>query len=341
MLQLLMNRRCNFKTKMANKEEIRFGLVIAISVSAVLSMVQLKVERPMILLRRFIEGSGWFEIVVISIYAAISGIMMSRPGQQAKWRIRTWTIFSVVFFFQLLLGLAGFEKFLMTGKLHLPIPMMIVAGPVFRSEISFMPVLFLSTIVLSGPAWCSQLCYFGAFDGLAASSRKPTRLNIKILLRLKIPGLFMIISSAILLRLLGVSTIYTTIIAGLFGIVGILVIAFLSLRKGKMIQCMLYCPVGTLVNYIKYINPFRFRIADSCTSCMKCLPVCRYGALTAEDIKKGKPGRTCTYCGDCMPVCKPGSFYYKFPGLGASASRYLWIGLTISLHAIFLALARI
>jgi ferredoxin len=98
--------------------------------------------------------------------------------------------------------------------------------------------------------------------------------------------------------------------------------------------------VGTVVNYLKYINPFRFRIADSCTSCMRCVPVCRYGALSEENIQKRRPGATCTYCGDCISVCKPNSFYYKFPGLKSNSSRKLYLGLTIVLHVVFLALAR-
>ncbi|MDZ7738469.1 MAG: hypothetical protein U5K32_05265 [Bacteroidales bacterium] len=146
---------------------------------------------------------------------------------------------------------------------------------------------------------------------------------------------------AIILRLLNVSPLYTTIIAGAFGLGGLLVIFFLSGRKGKMIHCVYYCPVGTLVSYIKYINPFRFRIDDTCTSCMRCTSVCKYDALDPEDIKNRKPGITCTMCGDCMSVCRPGSFYYKFPGLNSKNSRNLYLAITITLHAVFLALARI
>lgn len=49
--------------------------------------------------------------------------------------------------------------------------MMILAGPIYRGHISVMTILFLSTVVLSGPAWCSHLCYFGAIDNLAASGK--------------------------------------------------------------------------------------------------------------------------------------------------------------------------
>jgi len=52
----------------------------------------------------------------------------------------------------------------MTGKLHLPTPSMILAGPAYRREIGFMTWLFLSTIILNGPAWCSHLCYMVSLD---------------------------------------------------------------------------------------------------------------------------------------------------------------------------------
>jgi polyferredoxin len=60
----------------------------------------------------------------------------------------------------------------MTGELHLPIPALILAGPVYRGEGLFMPVLYTVTILLVGPAWCSWLCYIGAWDDFAARRRK-------------------------------------------------------------------------------------------------------------------------------------------------------------------------
>jgi ferredoxin-type protein NapH len=41
-----------------------------------------------------------------------------------------------------------------------------------------MTILFLSTVLLSGPAWCSYFCYFGALDNAAAQGR-PDRKPIK------------------------------------------------------------------------------------------------------------------------------------------------------------------
>jgi len=41
---------------------------------------------------------------------------------------------------------------------------MILAGPAYRREIGFMTWLFLSTIILNGPALCSHLCYMVSLD---------------------------------------------------------------------------------------------------------------------------------------------------------------------------------
>jgi ferredoxin len=306
----------------------------------VLAVVQWKVERPMLMAERFIPGTGWIEILLIGIYAAwITGKMLD-TATSAKWRRITWTVFSIVFFGQLALGLAGYERFLMTGKLHLPVPLMILSGPIFRGSISFMPVLFLSTILVSGPAWCSQLCYFGALDNIAARGKtefKPVRNKflIKHLL------LLAIILVTILLRITGMDAKLTTAIASGFGVLGIGVIIVLSRQKGKMIHCILWCPIGTVVNYLKLVSPFRMYIDDSCTDCMACTRFCNYDALGQTDILNRKPGITCTYCGDCLNSCRTESIRYKLLSMGSAQARSTWIVLTISLHAIFLALARI
>ena len=157
----------------------------------------------MLLAERFIKGGGWAEILLISLYGAFVIYKMQDPVNVPKWRKITWTIFSIVFFTQLIIGLSGFEKFLMTGKLHLPIPMMIIGGPIYRGQLSVMTILFLSTVILTGPAWCSQLCYFGAFDNLA-SGGKTSREILKNKGAIKSTILVLVIAMALILRLLNV-----------------------------------------------------------------------------------------------------------------------------------------
>lgn len=103
------------------KKTNRLWLPLATSlfVLFLLIPVQLKVEKPMLILERFLPGGGWIEIVLITFYGAIVAYHMQDPAGVSVWRRYTWLAFSVVFFSQLILGLSGFEKFLMTGKLHL------------------------------------------------------------------------------------------------------------------------------------------------------------------------------------------------------------------------------
>lgn len=326
---------------MKNVKSFRLPVQVFLLTVLLLSFVQWKVENPLLLLERFVKGGGWFEIVLIGSYGALVAFKMQDRGKVQQWRKYTWFAFSVVFFSQLVLGLLVSEKFLMTGKLHLPVPMMIMAGPLYRGEISMMPILFLSTVILSGPAWCSHLCYFGAIDNLAAGGRAVRR-PIRNKWALKSTIVLLVIFSTIVLRLMQVPVLTATLVAGGFGIAGLGVILLISRKEGQMVHCTAYCPIGTVVNLTRFINPFRIYIDnDTCTDCMACTRSCRYDALNKEDIQARRPGITCTLCGDCLASCRSESLKYSFLRLGPDASRNLYLLITISLHAATMALARI
>ncbi len=321
-------------------KQYKLPLIVFTLTFFLLAFVQIKVERPMLLAERFIEGAGWIEILLISIYGAFVAFKMQDPMNVPKWRKITWTIFSIVFFTQLIIGLSGFEKFLMTGKLHLPIPMMIIGGPIYRAQLSVMTILFLSTVILTGPAWCSHLCYFGAFDNLA-SGGKTSKEILKHKGAIKSTILILVIAMAIILRWLNVSMLLATIIAVAFGLTGISIMILISVKRKKMVHCVMYCPVGTVVNIFKYVNPFRMYIDKSCTLCMHCTKFCKYDALNPVDIRNSKPSITCTLCGDCLAGCHHNSIKYKFLNMKPENARNLYLILTISLHAACIALARI
>jgi ferredoxin-type protein NapH len=309
-------------------------------VGGLLSIVQLKTHNQIIIIERFFNRTAWIEILMVSFYAAFLSFKMKDPKNVPIWRQRSWFLFTVVFFSQLILGLVGFEKFLMSGKLHLPVPAMIIAGPIFRCETSFMTILFVSTIFLSGPSWCSHLCYFGAMDGMLAcgkTSKKP----LKNKFRYKNSILIFAIGATILLRVFHVEIIYAAIFGSIFGLTGLAIIIFISKKRKKMVHCVVYCPIGTLVNYFKYINPFRLIINNRCTMCVHCIPQCMYDALNIQDLKNKKPGITCTLCGDCLSTCSDKAIQYKFLGLSANNARNLYLVISISLHAVFLALGKI
>lgn len=323
------------------ERNIYLAIAVFAFVAFLLTIVQLReMERPLLLLERFFRHGGWLEIVFIAAYGGFLGYQMSDPARVPKYRRLSWFLFSVVFFSQFVLGLLVDTIFLMTGKLHLPIPMMVLAGPIYRGQMSVMSILFLSTILLTGPAWCSQYCYFGAMDGIASSKQKRPRSWSKGH-AFKWTLFFLVIFLALLFRMLGLNHLITTVLAILFGLIGITIIVVLSRKYGTMMHCVYYCPLGTLVNMLKWVNPFRLQIDENCTLCMRCTNHCRYDALKLEDIKNRKPAYTCTLCGDCITSCHHQSIRYKFLGLGPNSARNLYIFLTVSLHAVFLALARI
>lgn len=323
------------------KQKFHLPAGVFLIVVFLLFFVQLKVDKPMLLLERFLQGGGWFQVVIMGLYGALVAWHMQDPAKVKSWRKYTWFAFSVVFFSQLLLGLLVSDKFLMSGKLHMPVPMMIIAGPLYRGHTSVMSILFLSTIILSGPAWCSHLCYFGAIDNLAAGG-KTKRSPLRHKWAIKSTIALLVIFGAIMFRWTGLPVLTATILAGGFGIVGMGIILIISRKQGRMVHCTAYCPVGTVVNLTRFVNPFRMYIDNkTCTDCMACTSSCKYDALNRSDIVARKPGLSCTLCGDCLSSCHGESIKYRFLKLSPTTARNLYLLITISLHAATMALARI
>ena len=320
----------------------KYGLSAAVFffVVILLTAIQSQLETELLILERFFQRGGWIEIAVIASYGGFLVYKMKDPNKSPFWRQTSWMIFSVVFFSQLILGVSGLERFLMTGDLHLPVPALIISGPIYRGEVSIMTFLFLSTIILTGPAWCSHLCYFGGMDN-AVAGRKAGKSSWLRKSGIKHTFLVLIILITLLLRIFHVGGLYALAGGLVAGLIGIALIVFVSGRKGKMANCVLFCPVGTIVSYLKYVNPFRMYLDESCTACGMCSFACNYDALTKNDIRKGKPGLTCTYCGDCLAACQHDSIKYKFLNMDTGTARNLYLFLTVSFHVIFLALARI
>jgi polyferredoxin len=319
----------------------RVQIAAALLTAGLLIPIQLKVHPPILLAERFVAGLGWLEILVLSLYAGFIAGKMIDPSQSRRWRKRIWILFSAVFFSQFIIGLAGFEKFLMTGTLHLPIPAMIVAGPVYRGARFFMPILFGSTVLFSGAAWCSYLCYIGSWDAVAAEKRKKPQPMPRWRQPVRIAILSAVVGMAIILRIAGVPSALATGLGISFGVIGVGMILFWSRKKGAMTHCITYCPIGILANWFGKLSPFRVRIKEACTECQLCRVACRYDALNLEDIQKRRPGGSCTLCGDCLYSCKDGWIEYSFFGLKPSQARTLFVVLVVALHAVFLGVARI
>lgn len=309
---------------------------------ALLAVIQVQVPRPMLLAERFLPGSGWVEAALLALYAAVIRDRLEDPRRSGTWRRRVWVLFSAVFFGQFLLGILGLDALLMTGRLHVPVPAVIVGGPLFRGERFFMPILFASTLVLVGPAWCSHLCYFGGWDNLAAMARKrPAPLPIWRWWA-QPTMLVLVVGAALGMRQAGVPGTVAALVAVAFGVVGIGVMALASRRQGYLAHCTLFCPIGWIATRLgRLVSPFRIRIADGCDGCLACGTACRFGALTRQDIEARRAGPTCTLCGDCIRPCRRQVIGYRLGPLDPARARSVFLGLVVSLHAVFLGVARI
>ncbi len=306
-----------------------------------LAIVQLKVSRPMILLERFVPGGGWIEVTALSVYAAIIVQKMGHPRDARIWRKRIWLMFAVVFFGQFIIGVLGIDQFLMSGKLHVPVPAVILAGPIFRGEGFFMPILLATTLLLVGPSWCSHLCYFGGFDLLAASGRKRPMAHRKWFGTLRIALLVTTVSVALLLRATGVSAVAAAMVAVAFGAAGIGVMMFGSRKMGTMIHCAAICPIGLVAVVTGKLSPFRMKFTPGCDGCGACSLSCPMGALEEHHIQMRTVGINCTLCGDCLSKCRSTGLAYHFALWHSPRVRMVFLVLVISLHAVFLGVARV
>ena len=295
----------------------------------------------MLLAERFYPGAGWVEIVLLAWYAGWLHRRMVDPKKQPQARRFAWRFFSVAFYGQLVLGLLGVEHCLMTGELHFPIPALIAVGPLYRGGGYFMFSLFLMTVLLVGPAWCSHLCYLGSWDDLCAiQRRRPARLARWV------PSLRLLWAAAMLagawwLGQQGLSTTFAICGAAALGIGGVMLMVVVSRRLGIMFHCTIFCPIHVLATLLGRIHPFRLDVGGGCTRCGICTLHCRYDALHPHHLERSRVGRSCTLCGDCLQSCRDGHLTYRFPGLGPGRSRELFLLLVVVLHGVFLGLARI
>jgi hypothetical protein len=325
------------------EEQGWFRASIFLLAALLLEITRNKVHFPILLADRFFPGWGRAEIFLLAFYASWLGGRMYKPEGAKATRPRIWALFSLVFFGQLLLGLSGFEQFLMTGRLHLPVPALIAAGPVYRGSGFFMPILFTVSVLLVGPAWCSHLCYIGAWDDQCSRIGKlrPAKDFNSRLIWVRLVLLVLVVLCAWAMRAAGVSSFFAVWSAALFGLLGIMIMLFISRRMGMMIHCTTFCPMGIVSNMLGRISLWRMKISADCCKCMKCSRSCRYGALQPKDIEAGRPGLSCTLCGDCISSCSGSSLGYSLPFINAGTSRRVFLVMVIALHALFLGVARI
>lgn len=128
--------------------------------------------RPdLLLLHRLVPSWGAVQALLAGLWAGLVYGWLADRRRAPLWRRRIWLLFSCVFFGQLLAGIFLHSLFLLQGVPHLPVPGLILSGPLYRGGGSlFMPGLFALSLLLVGSAWCSHLCYLGVWDARAADT---------------------------------------------------------------------------------------------------------------------------------------------------------------------------
>lgn len=294
---------------------------------------------------RFFPGWGAVQAFLLAWYGGVVAGLLADAKQMRRTRQRIWLFFSTVFFAQLALGLAGPPQFLMTGSLHVPVPGIIVFGPLYKGTLGMMPFLLGASLLLAGSAWCSHLCYFGAWDSLCAGNAAPrplTPVGQWVLRYGRAVVLGLGILAALGLRLAGVGTLVALWAALLFGLAGVGVMLLWSRRQGLMTHCTGYCPIGFIVNACSRFSFWSLRVdTAACTSCGACERVCRYGALSPDQRLQGRSGFTCSLCRDCLAVCAHRALSLRGAGLPAGQAQTVFVFLVTVLHTLFLSAARV
>lgn len=292
------------------------------------------------------QGVNGFVILLLAWWGGYCAEGLLNPQASPRRRRLMWTVFASVFFLQFLLGVKVASSLLMTGRLHVPVPFMMISGPVYRGEGIFMLALFSVSVLLVGSAWCSHLCYFGVWDCLsAASSRRKGRpvKGGKGLRDWRWAALAAAVGTPLLLSLWGLPVEYALAVA--------LAAAFLaplawrmSAAGGVREYCSRFCPMGLAAGLLGRLSPWRMRVKETCTGCMQCAAACRDLAISREG-GACRISRRCTLCRDCISRCSHGALGLgmggPFSSVPSARADMYFVTLVSVMHVVFLATARV
>lgn len=292
------------------------------------------------------QGINGLAILLLAWWGGYCAEGLLNPQTSSRRRRVMWTVFASVFFLQFLLGVTVASSLLMTGRLHLPVPFMMLSGPVYRGEGMFMLVLFSVSVLLAGSAWCSHLCYFGVWDCLSASSSRRKGRPVKGgkgLRDWRWAALAAAVGVPLFLSLWGVPVEYALAVA--------LAAAFMaplawkrSSANGVREYCSRFCPMGLAASLLGRLSPWRMRVGKTCTGCMKCASACRDLAISREG-GVCRISRRCTLCRDCISRCSRGALGFGMAGPFSSApsarADLYFVTLISVMHVVFLATARV
>ncbi len=313
--------------------------LVFFAVLAVLLPLLLTVPR-LLLAERLLPSAGLVQVGGAAIWGALVCGWLRDHRRAPVRRRRIWCLFSLVFFGQFALAVSGHTLLYMSGEPHIPVPGVIIGGALYRGEAGFMLVLLLFSVLLAGTAWCSHLCYFGSWDALAASMRRP--LAHPHPLRWRVLSLGLTCGTALLLRLTGAQLFLAVALGILLGLLLVPAALFWSRRRGYAVYCTMICPLGLLVCLLGRLSPWRIRRTEHCVFCGACTRACRYGALDMDRLRAGQPGLSCTLCRDCLAGCPRNGLGMSWAEWGLHGrGEQVFVGLVSAMHAIFLGTAMV
>jgi len=215
--------------------------------------------------------------------------------------------------------------------------------PLLISGATVQLLLWLALTLIFGRIYCSTACPLGTLQDVFHGLRHISAINRRLpQMRFAPPNNKMrlsMLAATLILMLLGANAaaliiepanIFTkfvrlatdirtiSVTAGSFTVSAFLLIAILSVRRGR-IWCNTMCPLGTALGIISnrshlkiYINP------DYCTACGKCQDKCKAQAINLAELKVD--ASRCILCFNCIAVCnEPGAISYtNSPGTPAS-----------------------
>lgn len=102
--------------------------------------------------------------------------------------------------------------------------------------------------------------------------------------------------------------------------------------------------MGLTASLLGRLSPWRMRVRETCTGCMRCASACRDLAISRGG-GACRISRRCTLCRDCISRCPHGALSLGMAGPFSSvpsvrADMY-FVTLVSVMHVVFLATARI
>lgn len=350
-LFLFANALYVFKQKHRYIKNIRFSTTSTCALMLIFSLITIiHMKMPHIMLaNRFIPTFGIIQGFLIALWGAYLVTKLSDTKLAEIWRLRAWRLFSLVFFLQFFLALCGYTIFLMGEHFHFPIPGMIVAGALYRESGFFMPILFLSSFILVGSAWCSHLCYFGVWDSATKKGQGYENMPAKkFFVALPYIVFTLMLIFVFICKHYTVPTELTYSIILLLGLVFFPLHFFISRKYTISSYCLYICPLGLIMRLLNIISARRFSwhiyFKDTCTQCGSCIKACRYTAITKDAIASNTIASSCTLCRNCMHTCRKNGLALSFCGYKGHKNMPLHTIFTVmvtTLHALFLAVAMV